>query len=320
MGEKEGKLTRDDRLSASTYSQANGNSPYGSRQELIDRAIRASEGENVRVELDSVAVNLGHFMEGHIIRYACEKLNLRDVKTEFGQKFEHPFFPVECSLDGTAIADDLTYVENPDKGVYIPEGDEIHLDGMGVIECKLTKAYPPQDGKPAIWRGWEQLKTQVECVGCNWGVLVVFYHIQPAIHYYFYQRDPAFEAELKQVAEDFQYRVDTKTYYDPVTSDDAWLKYQKVIPDEVAELPATAINLLAQIERLDENIKASQKARDALQATIMDMMGNAEKAVAGEYEISWGNIRYKAQPEKLVEAKPERIVRRKNINFRRVAT
>ena len=127
-----------------------------------------------------------------------------------------------------------------------------------------------------------------------------------------------FGNELKEIAEEWQERIKTESYFDPETADDAWLKYEEAIPEEVAELNPKAIDILAQIENLDENIKLMGKQKDQLQAQIMDMMGNAEQAVVGDYHVNWGMINYKAQPEKVVPAKEAYSVRRKSIRIKQV--
>ena len=115
-----GKKTRDDILTASIYSNAKGNGTYKSRQRQLQENIRASEGKNIRYE-QNLAMELGDFFEEHIIRFACNKLGLTKVTTEHNDKYVHQFFPVECSLDGTAVADKIEVETNPEKGFYVVE-------------------------------------------------------------------------------------------------------------------------------------------------------------------------------------------------------
>lgn len=313
----EGKLTRDDALTASIVAPAMGKSPYKSRQAQLKQNIQAKNGENIRFD-QNLAMEMGDWFEEHIIRFACEKIGLTNIITEFGKKFEHTFYPVECSLDGMADANKLTIVPDPARGIYCPEGDEVLLNDTGIIECKLTGAYPDYKQETLDWRGWLQLKTQVECANTTWGVLIIYYHSVSELHYHFYNRDLQFGNELKELAEEWQERVKTESYFDPETSADAWIKYDEAIPEEVAELDPKAIDILAQIENLDENIKLMGKQKDQLQAQIMDMMGNAEQAVVGDYHVNWGMINYKAQPEKVVPAKEAYSVRRKSIRIKQV--
>lgn len=314
----EGKLTRDDVLTASIVANAMGKGKYKSRQAQLKENIKAKNGENIRFD-QNLAMKLGDFLEEGIINFACSQIGLTNVVTEFGKKFEHPFYPVECSLDGMADAKELTIVPDEAVGIHCPEADEVFINNTGIIECKLTKDFPDHSQETLDWRGWLQLKTQVECANTNWGVLVIFYQSSYELHYYFYQRDMEFGNELKELAEEWQERIKTESYFDPETSDDAWLKYDEAIPEEVAELNPEAIDILAQIENLDENIKLMGKQKDQLQAQIMDMMGNAEQAVVGDYHVNWGMINYKAQPEKVVPAKEAYSVRRKSIRIKQVS-
>jgi hypothetical protein len=115
-----GKKTRDDILTASIYSNAIGNGTYKSPQKQLQENIRASEGISSRTE-QNLAMELGDFFEEHIIRFACQKIGLTKVITEHEDKYTHPFFPVECSLDGTAVADNITIETDPAKGIYVVE-------------------------------------------------------------------------------------------------------------------------------------------------------------------------------------------------------
>lgn len=310
----EGKLTTDWVLSGSTAAAAKGISPYKTKNGQLNEHIQAKHGKDISIPTN-FAMELGNWFEEHIIKFACERIGLTDLVLEFGKGFKHPFYPVECSLDGTAVANDLTFTPDHSKGIYIPDREEITLDGMGVIECKLTKDYPRGE-EPEEWRGWLQLKTQVECVEAKWGILLVFHHITNELRYYFYERDPAFAAELRELAEDWQHRVQTETYFDPENSNDAWLMYQEPIAEEIAVLDQKYLNVIAQIENLDENIRLSTKARDELMTTLMMEMGNHEKAICGDVVLDWGCINYKAQPEKVVPAKEAYSVRKKTIRFK----
>ena len=314
----EGKLTKDgDVLTPSITANAMGKGIYKSKQKQLDENIKAHNGINIRYD-QNLAMEMGDWYEEYIIRFACERIGLTNIVTEFGKKFEHPFYPVECSLDGMADAKDLTIVQDEAKGIYCPDGEAVTINNTGIIECKHTNAYPDYKQETLDWRGWIQLKTQVECVNTSWGLLIIFYHAVNELHYHFYERDMSFSDELKELAEDWQQRVRTANYFDPETSDDAWIKYNEAIPEEVAELDPKAIDILAQIENLDENIKLMGKQKDQLQAQIMDMMGNAEQAVVGDYHVNWGMINYKAQPEKVVPAKEAYSVRRKSIRIKQV--
>ena len=118
-----GKLTKDDTLSASTTANALGKGKYKSKQRQLQQHIRAKHGEVVRFD-QNTAMELGDFFEEGIIRYAAKKLGLTEVETEFPEAFVHPFFPVECSLDGTAMANNLEIETDPAKGIYVVSNNE----------------------------------------------------------------------------------------------------------------------------------------------------------------------------------------------------
>ena len=308
------KLTRDDGSSASGIAQAMGESPYGTRNELLQKHIRAKHGKNVRFD-QNTAMELGDFFEDGIIRFATEKMGLTDVETEFPEAFTHPFFPIQCSLDGTAMANDLTVEDNPHLGIYVPDHEHITINGKGIIECKLTKDYPKD--YPEDWRGWIQLKTQVEITGCSWGMLVIFSHAANEIRYFFYQRDPAFSEKLRILTEDWQQRVKTETYFNPETSDDAYVMFEDIpVAEDVLEMDDSYTTIIARHENINAEIKELQKEQDVIQTALMEKIANHEKAVCGSYQLDWGYINYKATPEKVVPAKEARSVRRKMVRIK----
>ena len=309
-----GKLTKDDELSASTVANAMGKGKYKSRQRQLQEHIKAKHGENIRFD-QNTAMELGDFFEDGIIRFATEKMGLTDVETEFPEAFTHPFFPIQCSLDGTAMANDLTVEENPQLGIYVPDHEHITINGKGIIECKLTKDYPKD--YPEDWRGWIQLKTQVEITGCSWGMLVIFSHIANEINYFFYQRDPAFSEELRIIADDWQKRVKTETYFDPETSDDAYAMFEDIpVAEDVLEMEEHYAAMIARHENIDAEIKELKEEQDCIQTALMEKIANHEKAVCGSYQLDWGYINYKPTPEKVVPAKEARSVRRKQVRIK----
>jgi hypothetical protein len=119
-----GKLTEGkDVISASRVANALGKGEYKSKQRQLQENIRENHGI-YNVFDQNTAMELGDFFEEGIIRYAAKKLGLTEVETEFPEAFVHPFFPVECSLDGTAMADNLEIETDPSKGIYVVSNNE----------------------------------------------------------------------------------------------------------------------------------------------------------------------------------------------------
>lgn len=315
VGKKTGLLA----FSASIAATVLGQNKYESPNKLLQKYIRAKHGQ-VTDFGQNLAMLLGDLLEDMLIRIAAARLGFTEVETEHEEAYKHPFYPAECSLDGSATADNILVERDPENHIYVPEQSKIICNGFGVIENKVTNAYPSDDAPP-LWRGVTQLKVQMEICDASWGMLSVFHHAVNEQRLYFYERDPAFAKELKEMSEDWQRRVETEEYYNPETSEDAYIMYEdQELDDEVIELDKKAIDICAQIEHLDTIAKNAEKTKDSLQATLMTMMGNAKKAVVGDYSLDWGVIKYKAVEEhtKLVEAKPAREVRRKNIRIKQV--
>jgi len=310
-----GKLTEGkDIMSASRAANAFGKGKYKSKQRQLQENIREVHGV-YNVFDQNTAMELGDFFEEGIIRYAAKKMGLADVQTEFPEAFVHPFFPVECSLDGTAMADSLTIENNPEMGIYVPDHEHITINGKGIIECKLTRDY--LKNYPEDWRGWIQLKTQVEITSCSWGMLVVFSHNANEIRYFFYERDPAFSEELRVLADDWQKRVKTETYFDPETSDDAYAMFEDMpVAEDVLEMNEGFTSMIARQQNIEAEIKELEKEKDQIQTTLMQKIGNHEKAICGDYSLDWGYINYKATEARMTEAKPARSVRRKMVRIK----
>jgi hypothetical protein len=65
-------------------------------------------------------------------------------------------------------------------------------------------------------------------------------------------------------------------------------------------------------------IKKLQATADALQAQIMDQMGNASEGRIGEHIVHWKMRNFKAQAEKVVPAKDAYEIRSKTLTIKAV--
>ena len=138
-----GKVTRNDQASASILPALMGLSPWQSPNDCLTRAIGAMKGEPPP-EFKAEAADWGNVMERHILTEACLRLGIENLDLDYTTAFRHKTLPLACSLDGTADGAGKTIRHDPEAGIYVMDGDEIELDGMGVLEAKLT-AIEPQD-------------------------------------------------------------------------------------------------------------------------------------------------------------------------------
>ncbi len=112
-----------------------------------------------------------------ILREAAKRLLLTDVVIDHDKPFFHTSLPLCCSLDGSAQGRGQVIVSDPDNGIYVVGQDSITLDGVGVLEAKLT-AMEPED-TPPLWRGPIQLQAQMDIMQAKWGVLATLYKGTP---------------------------------------------------------------------------------------------------------------------------------------------
>jgi hypothetical protein len=104
------------------------------------------------------ACDWGDTLEGVILTTAADRLGLTDLQLEHDAVF-HDTLPFAVSLDGTADGG-LGHNVDTDwsKGIICPNGP-VWVDGLGVLESKLTSNKP--EDAPAPHRGPLQLQGQL---------------------------------------------------------------------------------------------------------------------------------------------------------------
>ena len=312
-----GKKSRNDQPSASLAPHILNDYKYGSRNEKLKVCIEAKHGIVNEFEQTNIQ-RTGDVLETPLIKEAGLRLGLVDVQTDIETVVPHPDLPLQCSLDGRAVADQITIKHNPDKGIYLPHATKIKIDGPGVIECKCTRDYP--EDVPANWRGVLQLQTQMECADVEWGVLCVLYQ-STDFRIFIYKRDPHFIDKLRPAVLDWQRRIETEEYFEMEILDqqhDGILLYPEA-DDETINLEDDV--LYSQVQTIvlcDETIKTAQASKKAATAKLMEAMGNHKKAVCNDYVIDWGMMNYKAKPEKVVPATEAYSVRKKTLKINKL--
>ena len=158
-----GKLTNDHEMSCSILATAAGLNPWKSRIDLLGEMILAKRGENVRKEQTAI-MSRGDALESVLLTKAGEELGLDKVQTDIDLPIRHPNIPLQGSLDGLCWSDGITIKEDTSKGIYVmTDSKEITIEDRGVMECKLTSAYP--EDEPPAWRGPMQLQGLMDIEG-----------------------------------------------------------------------------------------------------------------------------------------------------------
>lgn len=298
-----GKLTSNDKASCSQVATIMGFNKYKSPNEQLLETLSYIDGEPKK-NIQSRIMRAGDFLEPALIAEAARELGFTDVTANIETKVVHPLLPLEGSLDGIAtFNEDVTQTE--EFGIYCPEGPVI-CEGSGVLEVKATSVHPEDELLPS--RGVLQAKALMECTGLNWCCIIVLYQ-SVYLRYFFYQKDNSFAKDLEFAIIDFQERVDNREMYPPQDGKDVSLLFPEVESQEAIDLEEQAIHEINMINNAKEFITYWQDEKDRSETKLKNMMGVNQHGVIDNYQLTWGMRNYKAQPEKIIEAKEPRSIR-----------
>lgn len=315
------KVTPDTMLSASRLPGIMGISRYQTPNDELEYSIRALKGEERR-DIGNEAMAWGNIMEPLILEDAARRLELTDMVTDHPVARYHESLPLCCSLDGTADGRGQVISTDPAAGVYVIGQDSITLDGVGVLEAKLT-AMPPDD-VPPLWRGPIQLQAQMDIVQAKWGAVCTLYR-GTELRVFVFAPHQATVKKIAEVATDFQRRLDEwKTtglvdYYPPAEGEQ-WPDTRGVYP--IIPVPAvlddSCIERAEKILAKRKEIKKLQTDLDADEEKLKEILGKAEMGIAGQYQIIRSTRHYQAQPAKMVPAKEAYTIRQSTITIKPV--
>jgi predicted phage-related endonuclease len=316
-----GKLTPDNQASASMLPSIMGIGKYGTPNDALMACIRAIQGKP-REELVSEAADWGNTLEPTILKEAAMRLGLENLDISHDQAYHHKELPLACSLDGTADGRGLRVETDPERGIFVMGAREIVLNGLGVLEAKLTGT--EAEDVPPLWRGPVQMQAQMDIMGAKWGALCTLYK-GVKLHVYLFAPHDAVLAQIRWSVLDFDRRLDVfkRTgeieYYPPADSADA----QKIWPQAAQDKADDPLGLGTAEDLICEEIKNLQEQKEALEnkidakfAILKTRLKDYPRAVTNNYEIRWPMRHYKAQPERVVPASEARSVRQSTITIK----
>jgi sulfopyruvate decarboxylase TPP-binding subunit len=316
-----GKVTPDNQASASLLPSILGIGKYGSPNDALIGCIRALQGRP-REELISEPADWGNRFEPAILKEASMRLGLDNLDISHDQAFQHSDLPLACSLDGTAYGRGLLITPDPAKGIFVMGQDEIILEGVGVMEAKLTGA--DFEDVPPLWRGPVQLQAQMDILGAKWGAVCTLYR-GVKLHIYLFAPHAGTVQEIRRAVLDFDRRLDRfkRTgeieHYEPQDSADAqrtWPNADENKLDDPLGLGTAENYLCEEIKILQEQAKELEKKIDEKVATLKSKMKEYPRAVTRDFEVRWPMRHYKAQPERLVPAKEAHSVRQSTLTIK----
>lgn len=316
-----GKLTPDDIVSASTVPALLGLNPYHSPNDLLKQCIEASRGEYVSDFNGNEATRWGDRLEPVVLTQAAERLELMDVELDPRVPFHHETLPLAASLDGRAFGRG-ELVTDTARGIYCINADRISIDGMGVLESKVTRSAP--EVVPPPYRGPLQLQAQMMCTGYKWGAIATFYG-GIELRLFVYRADPVVQRRIADAVIEFEERKRNIDWYPVINSADGNTAYPRV--DDGAHVIDLAKNadgeeLLRMLVKARADKALAELNIDEAEAGLKEIMGSHEYAegMVGnqKYRLKWGMRTMKAKPERVMPAEPERTVRSGAINVKEV--
>lgn len=312
----EGKLTPDDILSGSQVATVLGKNPFQTPNDVLKRAFDVASGIEPEFTPHE-SMTWGNAFELDILNEGCARLGLGNPKTTFDKAFFHKDLPLAVSLDGMVQGNGETIMSDPKRNIFLGNCDELTLEGDIVVEAKLTGQDP--EVELADYRGKWQLQAQMMCTGAKVGFVFVLYK-GTQLRIFGYQADEAMQKQIAEASVDFKrrlikYQDAQETEWYPIEN----VKDAQNIYDESTEETVNLAEMEDKVQailQMRQDIKDMEGQIELYQAQIMAKMADRKYANAGRYFVTWGEMHFKAQPEKYTPAKPARIVRNANIRIK----
>lgn len=318
-----GKLTPDNMISASRTPVLLGLSPYATQNELLAEMVAHDLGSPIAKKFHgNEATSWGDTLEPVILKEACNRLGILEADIDIDQAFFHDRIHLSASLDGMGkgVHNQLT---DASRGIYCPQGGPVECAGQwGCLEAKLTSASP--EDQPPPWRGPIQLQAQMMVTGYSWGCVATLYR-GIELRLFVYQADPEMQERIADAVNEFEARRVNGDKYPVMSSDDGNHAYGKVDdgapPIDLNTMQGANQLVVALRDAKAKKAEAEQEIDDA-EAGIKELMGEHEEAFTTvgltEYRIKWPMRKTRAQPEKVVPAKPETYKRQNTLTLKAI--
>jgi len=313
-----GKLTNDHEMSCSILATAAGLNPWKSRIDLLGEMILAKRGENVRTEQTAI-MSRGDTLEPVLLNKAGEEIGLDRVFVDIEKPIRHTEIPLQGSLDGLCWSDYMVIKEDTSKGIYVmTDSKEIIIGDKGVMECKLTSAYP--EDEPPAWRGPMQLQGLMDIKDAQYGILVVCYQ---SIYwrYFIYPRNEEMVAEIHTLVKDMDRRVKEEDFFPPESPKDASTLYPETNEQHI-DLKDDAMDYIDLYQHATKGIKHWQSVKEHAQVSLMEIMqDNTTGSITTDdttYIVKWGMRTVKPKPSKIIPEEPGYTVRSNSISIKEV--
>jgi hypothetical protein len=265
----------------------------------------------------------GNQLEPMILAETAKRLELSDLQITHEKPYFHESIPLCCSLDGLADGRSQLIKHDPDAGIYVMGAPSIVLDGLGVLEAKLTGNAPEEE--PPLWRGAIQLQAQMDIMQAKWGAVATLYQ-GTKLRIFLFTPHQATLDRIKQVALDFQNRLEIYKNehrieaFPAQNSKDADRMYSVASSEsEPVELDDAAAEYAKLILECKAEIEARTELINQCETQLKELLQDKPLGIAGKYKVSWGMRNYKAQPEKITPAKEAYSVRQSTLTIKELS-
>jgi len=301
------KLTNPDELSGSILAALFGVCPYNSANDVMGRVYDYIDGQPMP-DFSSEPTAWGNTLEPIILKESCLRLGITNLIVNYESPFRHRRIPIAVSLDGSVSVDrPITINHNPERGIFVDNGDQITIEGFGCLEAKNTSVMP-EEHLP-LHRGVVQLQAQMLCSYADWGAVCVLYRGNE-LRIFLYRLHQGVCDKIAKVANEFEMKV--KHYkatkerldYPPSSPIDAAKLYSNTttaelqLDDSINETCEHIVNVKSEISELNKVIREKEKTLADYYLALQKKMGKHESATNGRYYLKWTTRHYKAQPER----------------------
>jgi len=312
------KLTDDRMLSCSQLPGLMGHSKWSKPNDVLEYAVKAINGEDPRTDAGEAA-SWGNALEPAILAEMSKRLGI-DKWHSPDRAFKHPTLPLGASADAIAEMEGTVIHHDPGAGIYVVDGDSIVLDGIGVLESKLTRGHP-EDVLP-LYRGPVQVQGVMMCTGAKWAAIGTLYS-GVELRIFLFKPHAATQQAIRDATVDFESRLDDyqstgqMNWYPAADSDDA-NRIWPLARDEEIDLGEEAAVLAGEIAAMKADIKDSEKKITDKEKRLKTLMQKFSVAKAGNWEIKWPMRHYSATAQKIVPGKEAYSIRQSNLTIKEI--
>jgi len=312
------KLTDDRMLSCSQLPGLMGHSKWSKPNDVLEYAVKAINGEDPRTDAGEAA-SWGNALEPAILAEMSKRLGI-DKWHSPDRAFKHPTLPLGASADAIAEMEGTVIHHDPGAGIYVVDGDSIVLDGIGVLESKLTRGHP-EDTLP-LYRGPIQVQGVMMCTGAKWAAIGTLYS-GVELRIFLFKPHAATQQAIRDATVDFESRLDDyqstgqMNWYPAADSDDA-NRIWPLARDEEIDLGEEAAVLAGEIAAMKADIKDSEKKITDKEKRLKTLMQKFSVAKAGNWEIKWPMRHYSATAQKIVPGKEAYSIRQSTLTIKEI--